>query len=277
MSGIASGHMGLALCGSVLAEPTNLDRSMGFGREVLANHGQPCISTGHWQGGWFCEGFPRIVGRKAGSGHSAGVPVAPARKGAWTSSVHHFFFDMRCSLLFGFLFLGPFAVGGWAQTDWFVNGSAPGPGSGTVLDPYQSIQFAIEQPSTRNGDRVLVAPGTYQEHLDFLGKAITVAGNGGEDLPVVAGNATGPVVIFQNDEGPSSILQDIELTGGGIVFGMSRGGGAKVVNASPTFSGVLFRGNNAHLGAGAMVEGGAPDFGTVLSRITWVGPELACM
>ena len=48
---------------------------------------------------------------------------------------------------------------------------------------YPSIQSAID--ASVNGDVVLVAPGTYLERLDFLGKAITVASAGGPDVTIV--------------------------------------------------------------------------------------------
>ncbi len=45
---------------------------------------------------------------------------------------------------------------------------------GSPIPPVQSgINAAV------NGDTVLVAPGTYNENIDFLGKAITVISAGG--------------------------------------------------------------------------------------------------
>jgi len=48
---------------------------------------------------------------------------------------------------------------------------------------YATIQGAID--AAVNGDIVLVAPGTYVENLDFLGKAITVQSSDGAEVTVV--------------------------------------------------------------------------------------------
>lgn len=65
-----------------------------------------------------------------------------------------------------------------AQTTWHVDVAGVPPGSGTPADPYTSIQYAIDQPSTVAGDTILVAPGTYVENL-ILVKAVRVVSSGG--------------------------------------------------------------------------------------------------
>ena len=53
---------------------------------------------------------------------------------------------------------------------WACPGS--GPGSGSVGDPYCSIQIAID--NALDMDEIVVAPGTYFETIDFLGNAVTL-------------------------------------------------------------------------------------------------------
>ena len=54
----------------------------------------------------------------------------------------------------------------------FVDADCPGPGNGSEAEPYCSIQTAID--NAVNTDEIVVAPGTYFETINILGKAITV-------------------------------------------------------------------------------------------------------
>ena len=63
-----------------------------------------------------------------------------------------------------------------AQTTWYVDASNTPPGSGTPSDPYASLQHAVDQSTTVEGDTLLVAPGVYSEasgHLSIW-KTLTV-------------------------------------------------------------------------------------------------------
>ncbi len=55
------------------------------------------------------------------------------------------------------------SAGAEAQATWHVDASATPPGNGTSSSPYASIQYAIDQATTFEGDALLVAPGTYYE------------------------------------------------------------------------------------------------------------------
>ena len=54
-----------------------------------------------------------------------------------------------------------------------------------VPGDFGTIQAAIADPGTVAGDEVVVAPGTYFETINFLGKAITVRSTDPDDAGVV--------------------------------------------------------------------------------------------
>ncbi len=61
--------------------------------------------------------------------------------------------------------------------------NCPGPGNGSEADPYCSIQTAID--NAVDTDEVVVAPGTYFETINFLGKAITLRSSGGAEVTTI--------------------------------------------------------------------------------------------
>jgi len=86
-----------------------------------------------------------------------------------------------------------------------------------VPDDFQRIQTAID--SSANGDTVLIAPGTYRETIDFLGRNITVAGQylttGDEGLinrTMISGNIGNNRSVVSIRTGESSAAQLIGLT-----------------------------------------------------------------
>lgn len=87
------------------------------------------------------------------------------------------------------------AVPSYAQTTWHVDAGAAPPGSGTAQSPYASLQYAIARPSTVGGDRIVVAPGTYRERIDFLGKRLVVRSSGGAAVTVLDGTGLGGRIV----------------------------------------------------------------------------------
>lgn len=82
-----------------------------------------------------------------------------------------------------------------SQSTWYVDAAAPGPGSGTAIDPFARIDFAVSQPQVAAGDRVEVSPGIYSEEaIDLVGK----------HLVIEAAGAPGSVVIEGADGGGDS-------------------------------------------------------------------------
>lgn len=124
----------------------------------------------------------------------------------------------------------------------------------TINVPAQvpTIQGAIA--AALPGDVIEVSPGTYNEHLDFLGKAITVRGAGGAAVTFIDGGNTDTVVSFVNGEGPDSVLEAFTIRNGHApgFNGQEGGGGIFVENASPTVRGNIIRDNSAHWNGAGM-------------------------
>lgn len=115
---------------------------------------------------------------------------------------------------------------------------------------YPTIQAAIGASS--DNDSIVVAPGTYVETLDFLGKAVTVRSSDGADVTTIDAASMSSVVVFHSDEGPDSVLEGFTLTGGvGTAHGLTRYGGAvQCEGTSPTIRGNVLRDNSADFGGG---------------------------
>ncbi|OGV73566.1 MAG: hypothetical protein A3K18_17770 [Lentisphaerae bacterium RIFOXYA12_64_32] len=124
----------------------------------------------------------------------------------------------------------------------FSVNTATGNDANTGLDdaaPKRTIQAAIAAAQTH--DLVVVAPGTYHERLDFLGKTIAVTGTDPTDPDTVAAtvidaDATGTVVTFANGESKDSRLTGFTITNAST-------GGISITGASPTLSHCRIVGN----------------------------------
>lgn len=104
--------------------------------------------------------------------------------------------------------------------------------------PYTTIQSGIN--AANNGDTVLVAPGTYNENIDFKGKAITVTSSGGATATIIdGGNKPGvATVIFAHGETSASVISGFTIRGGGdTIFGGTSDGGVYAGGASPVIQG----------------------------------------
>jgi|SRR5271166_241763 len=114
-----------------------------------------------------------------------------------------------------------------------------------------TIQDAIN--AARNGDIVLVAPGTYFENINFNGKAITVKSASGKKVTIIDGGHANSVVTFDSGEGLKSVLHGFTIRNGEANNSSNfDGGGISIYNASPTITGNIVNQNNAVNGGGGI-------------------------
>ncbi len=121
-----------------------------------------------------------------------------------------------------------------------------------------TIQAAIN--AAVNGDTVLVAPGTYNENINFFGKAVVVKGSGASKLTTIDGGKVAPVVTFSSGETLNSVLNGFTLQNGTSTFtSQYSGGGIFIGGASPTIKNNIIQNNTAcSAGAGIAVYFGSP-------------------
>ncbi|MFC1793259.1 right-handed parallel beta-helix repeat-containing protein [Planctomycetota bacterium] len=104
--------------------------------------------------------------------------------------------------------------------------------NGSEAHPFDTIQEAID--IAKDGQTVLVRPGVYSK-IDFMGKAITVAGTGGtaviEAMTLIrAGVRKEDAVTFHTGEGPGSVLKNFIIKNSGIAISLNYGSSPTITN-----------------------------------------------
>ena len=100
-----------------------------------------------------------------------------------------------------------------------------------------TIQAAID--AAVHGNRILVAPGTYKEITNFLGKNITLQSEGGADATVIDGKSAGSVVTFSERETKEAVIDGFTIRNGLADYG----GGIYCLTSSPTIMNCTITGN----------------------------------
>ena len=115
-----------------------------------------------------------------------------------------------------------------------------------VPGEYPTIQSAIV--AAVDGDTVLVAPGTYFENIDYIGKDIWVQSDSGAEVTILDGGRAGPVVTFAGGESDQAVLNGFSIVNGDA----ESGGGILCQGSSPIITDCRIAGNSAGLGGGVL-------------------------
>jgi hypothetical protein len=136
------------------------------------------------------------------------------------------------------------------------------------VGPWQDIQPALDE--ARDGDRLLVAPGTYGP-VNFDGKGVELRAVEPGPGTVIDALGAGPAVQFGEQAPIDALLHGFTITGGVAVLeesvGLAAGGGILVTRGStPRISNNIITGNEAASGAGIAIINAAPEvYGNTIS------------
>ncbi len=120
-----------------------------------------------------------------------------------------------------------------------------------------TIQAAIDDIGTVNGDHILVADGTYSENITFSGKDITVQSINGPSATTIQGatiSTNAPVVTFDTGETANAVLDGFTVDN---QAASSETRGIFIFNSHPTITNSIIQGNRTGItgGAGIYISG----------------------
>lgn len=146
-------------------------------------------------------------------------------------------------------FFLPVVPRGEGAMEWCVDASVGKSGDGrTWGTAFKTIQAGID--AAFDGDRVIVAPGTYVENLLFSGKNIVLTSANPADPSVVGstiidGSAAAPVVTFEGTETEASVLCGFTIQNGRAEYGGGVCGGTQEQQTTATIRNNIITRNRA--------------------------------
>lgn len=152
--------------------------------------------------------FGRFRGRAAGIAHAAGdrasiTPVACE----CLPGINAMKWNLPCLLVL-----------------FYVTASGRAFGRSELHVPGQSATIQAAINAAVAGDEIIVAPGTYHEAIDFIGKAVTLRSSDGPKLTILDGTGLQTSVVQAvSKEGVGTRLQGFTITGGAGVVGSGGG------------------------------------------------------
>jgi hypothetical protein len=139
--------------------------------------------------------------------------------------------------------------------DWYVDASAPPGGNGSASSPFRAVGDGLSAAS--NGDRILVAAGTYKEAID-VAVSVTILGDPAGATTLDAGGSSGQSAVHVAN-GVSLWLQDFVVQNGARISGggIFNSGTANLVRCRIQNCGAIAFNQNAF-------GGGIENLGTML-------------
>lgn len=119
----------------------------------------------------------------------------------------------------------------------------------TVPDDFPTIQKAIN--AAQDYWTIRVAPGTYYENLNYLGKIITIRSIAGPHQTVIDGRQQNSVVLIKDCQSRATILDGFTITNGK----KSRGGGVLCLSSSAIIRNNIITKNNGMFSGGGVCCG----------------------
>ena len=144
-----------------------------------------------------------------------------------------------------------------------------------VPEEHPTIQGGIDAAQSKN--MVLVAPGIYQENIDFLGKNLKVHSLEGPGATIIDGGQSGSAVVFTHGETQEAVLDGFTLQNGNGTFitipyvgaGFYAGGGIFCEGSSPTITNCKIANNYAYFGGGIYLRASAPTITNCMILKNW--------
>jgi parallel beta-helix repeat protein/predicted outer membrane repeat protein len=138
---------------------------------------------------------------------------------------------------------------------WYVSTEGDdSTGNGSPEFPFRTIQKGIQ--TATDGDTVLAAPGTYNEHVNFDGKALLVTSQAGAESTIISKLYDDlPIVTFDSGEDSNSVLDGFTIQNANNPDGY--GGAIQCYDhSSPTIRNHILKDNVAGSGAGVDIRSG---------------------
>ena len=112
-----------------------------------------------------------------------------------------------------------------------------------------TIQAGID--AAVDGDEVVVAPGTYNENIDFSGKDIALHGAEGPQVTIIEAILLGPAVRIDGGESQTATLEGFTVTHSNNAVGQ----GMRILgDVATTINNCVFRDNIASQGGGMLIS-----------------------